>query len=116
MKKNGAEKDKYSTARLTKIMGYVLFGTVFLMSFLFIDKNIRTNAWVIILSVFGGLIVVEIIVWIALYFSFKKKQKTENDYKIEEAIKRLEQEPREPLDEEKENDPGVISTPVDIKE
>jgi len=115
MKKDSAKKKEYSTKKLNKIMGYVLFGTVFLMSFIFIDQTIRTKWWWLILAIFGGLILIEIVVWIILYFQFKKKSKTENDLKIEEAIKKLEQEQEEVTDEQKENEIVHDTKPVDIK-
>ena len=46
----------------------------------------------IFLSVFAGLVVIEVILWITLYFVFKRKDMTQNDKKVEQALKQIEKE------------------------
>lgn len=98
-----AFQDLSKSQKVNRIFGYVVFLTVFVFTFCWAAKEIRQNnfARLIFLAVFGCLVLVEIILWIILYFVFKKQTITQNDRNIQKVIAQNEQEELEELKKKK---------------
>ncbi len=91
--------------KVNRIFTYIVFGTVFVFTFCWIDENLRSGQpLVIFLSVFGALVLVEIILWITLFFVFKRKGMSQNEKNIEAKLKEIKQE------EKNQDEP---ETPID---
>lgn len=79
--------------KVNRIFTGIVFVTVFIFTFCWIDENLRSGTpMIIFLSVFLGLILIEIILWIALFFGFKNKDKTQNEKNVDKALKELKDE------------------------
>lgn len=99
-------KDLKKHEKVNRIFTYIVFITVFVFTFCWIDENLRSGKpMVIFLSVFGGLILIEIILWLILYFVLKKQEMTQNDKNIQQKLKEIKEE-------EKNDD----TTPTDVLE
>lgn len=86
-------KDLKKHEKVNRIFTYIVFGTVFIFTFCWIPQEIRSGLpLVIFLSVFGALVLVEIILWITLFFVFKRKGMSQNERNIEAKLKEIKQE------------------------
>lgn len=98
-------KDLKKHEKVNRIFTYIVFGTVFVFTFCWTAQELRSGLpLVIFLSVFGGLVLLEIILWITLFFIFKRKGMTSNEKNIEAKLKEIKKE-------EKQQD--EIETPTD---
>lgn len=93
-KENKKQKSKLTTKELTKIFGAIWFGLVFIFTFCLISHDIRDNPTnkAIAAGVIFGTLGVSVIVWLIMFLVIRKKSKTENDKKIQEALKKIEKE------------------------
>lgn len=98
-----AFQDLSKPQKVNRIFSYIVFLTVFVFTFCWAAKEIRQNNFVmlIFLAVFACLVFVEIVLWVVLYFVFKKQSKTQNDKNIEKIIAQNEQEELEELKKNK---------------
>lgn len=98
-----ALKDLSKSQKVNRIFGYVVFLTVFVFTFCWTAKEIRENkfAMLVFLGTFAGLVFLEIILWIILYFVFKRQSITPNDKNIQQVIAQNEQEELEELTKKK---------------
>lgn len=98
-------KDLKKHEKVNRIFTYIVFGTVFVFTFCWTAKELREGLpLVIFLSVFGALVLIEIILWIVLFFVFKRKGMNQNEKNIEAKLKEIKKE-------EKQQD--EIETPTD---
>lgn len=82
-------KPKLTVKNINKTFGVIIFVLVFIFTFLFTSE--LKEHWVILVSVFGGVVAATGIVWLvmALVVRHKTYMSDENKQKINQALKNL---------------------------
>lgn len=88
---------KLNVKNISKTFGVVVFVLVFVFTFLVTSSELKQH-WVILLSVFGGVLALVIIAWVGLVLLVKKKKRDNdpNQQKIEQAIKSVQDTEQQP--------------------
>ncbi|XQP55942.1 MAG: hypothetical protein ACOQNY_00905 [Mycoplasmoidaceae bacterium] len=88
---------KLNVKNISKTFGVVVFVLVFVFTFLVTSSELKQH-WVILLSVFGGVLALVIIAWVGLVLIVKKKKRDNdpNQQKIEQAIKSVQDTEQQP--------------------
>lgn len=82
-------KDKLTVKNINKTFGALIFVLVFVFTFLFTSSELKQH-WPILLSVFGGVILLAGIVWLVLVLWIRQKtiKNDANKQKINQALKK----------------------------
>lgn len=88
---------KLNVKNINTTFGIVVFVLVFVFTFLVTSSELKQH-WVILISVFGGVLALIIIAWVvlALLVTKKKKANDPNQQKIEQAIKSVQDSEQQP--------------------
>ncbi len=86
-------KDKLTVKNINKTFPIIIFVLVFIFTFLATSNELRQH-WVILLSVFGGAVLLVGLTWLIMGLVIWKKAKNndENQKKIKQALKKLKEE------------------------
>lgn len=96
MENKKKEKPKLTIANINKTFGAAIFVLVFIFTFLVTSNDLREH-WVILLSVFGGVVAAGIIAWVTMILILRNRKKASdpNKIKIDEALRRQKEEQKQ---------------------